>query len=53
MQMIDTRALEVAYRNGAGVVFADNRARTIEGDGELPDLLVETAQQAVKRAKER
>ena len=50
-------AVEVAARaaldRGAEVVFADNRAVTIEGDGELSDLLLETARLAVERAGDR
>jgi cyclic 2,3-diphosphoglycerate synthetase len=50
-------AVDVAARSalerGAEVVFVDNRAETVEGDGELPDLLLETARLAVERAKER
>ena len=46
-------ATERATARGAGVVFADNRAETLEGDGELTDLLRETAEEAVRRAGER
>jgi cyclic 2,3-diphosphoglycerate synthetase len=46
-------AAEAARARGAEVVFADNRAVTIEGDGELPDLLLETARLAIERAGER
>ncbi len=46
-------AVRTAMERGAEVVFADNRAETIEGDGDLPDLLLETARLAVERAKER
>lgn len=44
---------ERARARGAGVVFADNRAETLEGDGELIDLLREVAEEAVRRAGER
>jgi cyclic 2,3-diphosphoglycerate synthetase len=44
-------AAERALARGAEVVFADNRAETLEGDGPLPDLLLETAQMAVERAE--
>jgi cyclic 2,3-diphosphoglycerate synthetase len=43
-------AAERALSRGAEVVFADNRAETLEGDGHLPDLLLETARAAVERA---
>jgi cyclic 2,3-diphosphoglycerate synthase len=46
-------AAERALARGAEVIFADNRAEMLEGDGELPDLLLETARRAVDRAKER
>jgi cyclic 2,3-diphosphoglycerate synthetase len=46
-------AAERALARGAEVVFADNRAQTIGGDGEVGDLLLETARLAVDRAKER
>ncbi|HZA60454.1 MAG TPA: 2,3-diphosphoglycerate synthetase [Actinomycetota bacterium] len=46
-------AADRAVARGARVVFADNRAETLEGDGELPDLLEETARLAVSRAEER
>ena len=46
-------AARAALARGAEVVFADNRAATIEGDRELPDLLLETARLAVERAGER
>jgi cyclic 2,3-diphosphoglycerate synthetase len=49
---VDVAADRAATR-GADVVFADNRAVTLEGDGELPDLLVETARLAVDRAQGR
>lgn len=43
-------AAERALARGAEVVFADNRAETLEGDGNLPDLLLEAALAAVERA---
>jgi cyclic 2,3-diphosphoglycerate synthase len=46
-------AAERALQRGAAVVFADNRAETLKGDGELPDLLRQVAGTAVQRAKER
>lgn len=46
-------AADLATARGAEVVFADNRAVTLEGDGELPDLLLETARAAVDRAQKR
>jgi predicted GTPase len=46
-------AADRAVARGAQVVFADNRAETLEGDGELPALLEETARMAVERAGER
>lgn len=46
-------AAEQATARGAEVVFADNRAITLEGDGELPDLLLETARLAIDRAQKR
>jgi cyclic 2,3-diphosphoglycerate synthetase len=46
-------AVRTALERGAEVVFADNRAETIEGDGNLPDLLLEAAGLAVERARER
>jgi cyclic 2,3-diphosphoglycerate synthetase len=49
---VDVAADRAAAR-GAEVVFADNRAVTLEGDGELPDLLLETARMAVDRARKR
>ena len=42
-------AAERARERGADVVLADNRAETVGGDGELPDLLLETARLAVER----
>jgi cyclic 2,3-diphosphoglycerate synthetase len=49
---VDVAADRAAAR-GAEVVFADNRAVTLEGDGELSDLLLETARLAVERAEDR
>jgi cyclic 2,3-diphosphoglycerate synthetase len=46
-------AARAALDRGAEVVFADNRAVTIEGDGELSDLLLETARLAEERAGDR
>ncbi|HZA27254.1 MAG TPA: cyclic 2,3-diphosphoglycerate synthetase [Actinomycetota bacterium] len=46
-------AADRAVARGAEVVFADNRAVTLEGDGELSDLLLETARLAVERAEDR
>ena len=46
-------AVRTALERGAEVVFADNRAETIEGDGDLPDLLLEATRLAMDRAKER
>lgn len=46
-------AADRATVRGAEVVFADNRAITLEGDGELPDLLLETARLAIDRAQKR
>jgi cyclic 2,3-diphosphoglycerate synthase len=46
-------AAEQARSRGAAVVFADNRAETLEGDGALPDLLAETARLAVERGEGR
>jgi cyclic 2,3-diphosphoglycerate synthetase len=46
-------AADRALARGAEVVFADNRGVTLEGDGELPDLLLEAARTAASRAKER
>ncbi|MGH2674955.1 MAG: cyclic 2,3-diphosphoglycerate synthetase, partial [Actinomycetota bacterium] len=46
-------AARAALERGAEVVFADNRATTIEGDRDLPELLLETAQLAVERASHR
>ena len=49
---VDVAARRAAER-GADVIFVDNRAETIEGDGSVEDLLLETARLAVDRAKER
>lgn len=46
-------AAERAISRGADVVFADNRAQTLEGDGELPDILLEMARLAADRAGKR
>lgn len=50
-------AIDVAARHagerGADVVFSDNRARTVSGDGELPDVLLEAARAAVDRGGRR
>ena len=46
-------AADRALARGAEVVFADNRAETLGGDGELPDLLLEAAHRAVERAEGR
>ena len=43
-------AAERALGRGAEVVFIDNRARTLEGEKEIPDLLLDTARLAVDRA---
>ncbi len=42
-------AAERALQRGAEVVLADNRAETVEGDGELSGLLLNTARLAVER----
>ncbi|MGH2682156.1 MAG: cyclic 2,3-diphosphoglycerate synthetase [Actinomycetota bacterium] len=44
-------AAERALAREAEVVFVDNRAVTLQGDGQLPDLLLETARTAVARAE--
>ena len=44
-------AAEHALERGAVVVLSDNHARTVGGDGELPDLLLETARLAVERKR--
>jgi cyclic 2,3-diphosphoglycerate synthetase len=49
---IDVAAAKAKER-GAEVVFVDNRARTVAGDGDLPELLEEVATLAVSRAGER
>lgn len=46
-------AAEKALARGAEVTFADNRAVTLEGDGELPELLMEAERTATSRARER
>jgi cyclic 2,3-diphosphoglycerate synthetase len=46
-------AADRAVARGAEVVFVDNRAETIEGDGELPDLLLRVARLATDRSQER
>jgi cyclic 2,3-diphosphoglycerate synthetase len=50
-------AVDVAARRagqrGAEVVFVDNRAVTVNGDGSVEDLLVEAARLTVDRASER
>jgi cyclic 2,3-diphosphoglycerate synthase len=46
-------AARAALDRGAEVVFADNRAVTIDGDRDLSELLLETAQLAVERARHR
>ena len=46
-------AAERARDRGADVVFVDNRARTVAGDGDLPELLEEVTALAVTRAGER
>ena len=46
-------AADRAVARGAKVVFADNRAETLQGDGELPALLEETARLSMERAEER
>jgi cyclic 2,3-diphosphoglycerate synthase len=49
---IDVAAAKAKER-GAEVVFVDNRARTVAGDGDLPELLEDVAGLAVSRAGER
>jgi cyclic 2,3-diphosphoglycerate synthase len=46
-------AARQARERGADIVFVDNRPETLEGDGEVDDLLLETARSAVDRAKQR
>ena len=46
-------AARAALDRGAEVVFADNRAVTLEGDRDLSELLLEIAQLAVERARHR
>ncbi|MGH2723934.1 MAG: 2,3-diphosphoglycerate synthetase [Actinomycetota bacterium] len=43
-------AADRAVARGAEVVFADNRAETLDGDGELSEVLLDTARLAVERA---
>jgi cyclic 2,3-diphosphoglycerate synthetase len=43
-------AADRARARGAEVVFADNRAHTLDGDGELSEVLLEAARLAVERA---
>jgi hypothetical protein len=42
-----------ARERGAEIVFVDNRPETLDGDGDVGDLLLETARMAVDRAKQR
>jgi cyclic 2,3-diphosphoglycerate synthetase len=44
-------AAEHALERGAEVVLSDNRAQTVGGDGELPELLLDTARLAVERKR--
>jgi cyclic 2,3-diphosphoglycerate synthetase len=44
-------AAEHALARGAEVVLSDNHAQTVGGDGELSDLLLETARLAVERKR--
>ncbi len=46
-------AAERALDAGAEVVFCDNRPETVEGDGEIGELLVSAAQMAADRAADR
>lgn len=46
-------AADQAMSRGADVVFCDNRAETLGGDGELPELLEEVARLAVERRSDR
>lgn len=46
-------AAERARARGAEVVFVDNRPETVAGDGDLSELLLETARLAASRAGER
>jgi cyclic 2,3-diphosphoglycerate synthetase len=46
-------AAERAIERGADVVFVDNRPETVGGDGDVDDLLLQTAELAVARAKDR
>ena len=49
---VDVAAVRARER-GAEVVFVDNRPETLNGDGEVEDLLLETARAAVERATHR
>jgi cyclic 2,3-diphosphoglycerate synthetase len=49
---VDVGAVRARER-GAEVVFVDNRPETLDGDGEVEDLLLETARAAVERATHR
>ncbi|HEX2088401.1 MAG TPA: 2,3-diphosphoglycerate synthetase [Actinomycetota bacterium] len=46
-------AARQALERGAEVVFVDNRPKTVEGDGEIDDLLLDAASLARARASER
>ncbi|HEV3475421.1 MAG TPA: 2,3-diphosphoglycerate synthetase [Actinomycetota bacterium] len=46
-------AVEDALNRGAEVVFLDNRPETADGDGDVSELLLETARLAVERAGNR
>jgi cyclic 2,3-diphosphoglycerate synthetase len=46
-------AADRAVARGAEVVFVDNRAETIQGDGDLRDLLLDVARLATDRSQER
>jgi cyclic 2,3-diphosphoglycerate synthase len=46
-------AARLARERGAEVVFVDNRPETLDGDGDVGDLLLETAHTAVERANRR
>jgi cyclic 2,3-diphosphoglycerate synthetase len=46
-------AADRAMDRRAEVIFADNRAITLGGDGELPELLLDTARLAIDRAQTR
>jgi cyclic 2,3-diphosphoglycerate synthase len=49
---VDVAAVRARER-GAEIVFVDNRPETLDGDGDVGDLLLETARMAVDRAKQR